>query len=240
MTLFLLFPVGVWLVCRTVNWLPLSMARDESAWLTAVRSGQNPEPCSVWSKCKSFLASPPPVNAYSAIATIGIAVVVLGLELSQFSGLSLILWFLFGCVLVTLALVDFQTRLLPDMLTLPMIWLGLLIQLLPETRTVGLDWALIGAVAGYLPLWLLAQIYRLVRGRDGLGMGDLKLLAAIGAWSGPFILPMVLFLAAIFAIALFLIGPLCCGKTAVFHEEHPFGPWIVVAYGVVMLSGHPI
>ena len=146
-------------------------------------------------------------------------------------------WFLFGCVLVTLALVDYQTKLLPDVLTLPMIWLGLIIQLFPDTRTVGLEWALIGAVAGYLPLWLLAHGYRLLRGRDGLGMGDLKLLAAMGAWSGPLILPMVIVVASVLAIGVFLLAWCIQRRRGGLQEERPFGPWIVLAYGIVLVFG---
>jgi general secretion pathway protein O len=237
MTFILLFLVSSWLVCRAVDWLPKSMERDDAAWLDAARSGQAYHSPSVWLNGQTFFAGLPPVNIYSAVAILGIGAITVGLWLSQIRGPALILWFVFGSVLVTLALVDYRTRLLPDILTLPMIWLGLLIQLLPETRTVGLEWALIGAVAGYLPLWLLAHMYRLFRGRDGLGMGDLKLLAAMGAWSGPLLLPSVLFFAALFAIASYLIGHFLNRNTPGFHEERPFGPWIVLAYGALLLIG---
>ena len=237
MTLILLLPIGIWLVCRAVDWLPETFAREETAWLDAVRNGQSYESPSVWTYCKTFFTGAPPVNILSGVATLSICTVSLVLGLSHFSSLALVLWFVFACTLVTLALVDYQTRLLPDVLTLPMLWLGLLIQLYPETRTVGLEWSLIGAVAGYLPLWLLAQVYRLLRGRDGIGMGDLKLLAAMGAWSGPLLLPMVLFLAAIFAIASFLVGRVVTRNASGFYEERPFGPWIILAYGVVLVMG---
>jgi len=236
MTLFLLFVVGSWLVCRAVDWLPRSIERDDAAWLEATLAGQTYHSPSVWSNGQSFIAGLPPFNFFSAVATLGIGVITLGFWWAQISGPALILWFLFGSVLVTLALVDYQTGLLPDVLTLPMIWLGLLIQLYPKTKTVGLEWSLIGAVAGYLPLWLLAHIYRLVRGRDGLGMGDLKLLASMGAWSGPIILPSVLFVAALLAIASYVLGRICNFNKLGFHEERPFGPWIVLAYGAVLLT----
>lgn len=145
------------------------------------------------------------------------------------------LWALWGIGLVVLAFVDARTKLLPDVLTLPLLWLGIVIQLFPETRTIGLELSVIGAVAGYLPLWLLAQAYRLIRGRDGLGMGDLKLLAAMGAWSGPLVLPQVLFLAALLAIAVYVIERLVRRSAGGFHEERPFGPAIVAAYFIVLI-----
>ena len=139
-----------------------------------------------------------------------------------------------GAVLVLLALVDFQIRLLPDVLTLPLIWAGLLLQLIPSTTTVGLEMAVVGAVLGYLPLWLLAHAYRLIRGREGLGMGDLKLLAAMGAWSGPWVLPQVVLLGALLAIAAFVLRYLTHKQSASLHEERPFGPWLILAYIVTV------
>jgi len=146
-----------------------------------------------------------------------------------------LLWALWGLALVVLAFVDARTKLLPDVLTLPLLWLGILIQLFPETRTVGLELSVIGAVAGYLPLWLFAWLYKLIRGRAGLGMGDLKLLAAMGVWSGPFVLPQVLLLAALLAIAVFVIERLVHRSAGGFHEERPFGPAIIAAYFIVLL-----
>jgi len=145
------------------------------------------------------------------------------------------LWGIWGAGLVVLAFVDARIKLLPDALTLPLLWLGIVMQLFPETRTVGLEYAVIGAVAGYLPLWLLALAYRKVRGLDGLGMGDLKLLAAMGAWSGPFLLPQVLLLAALIAIAFFVIERVLRRSTDGIHEERPFGPSIVASYFIVLL-----
>ncbi len=143
-------------------------------------------------------------------------------------------WFLYACGLILLALVDYQTKLLPDVLTIPLLWLGLLLQLFPETVSFGLEMAVIGAVLGYLPLWLLAQLYRLIRGRDGLGMGALKLLAAIGAWSGHWVLPQVIFAAALFAIIWFLIQRTMRRRDGLMHEEHPFGPWLILAYLLIV------
>ena len=118
---------------------------------------------------------------------------------------------------------------------MPLLWLGFLIQLFPETASFGLETAVMGAVLGYLPLWLLAQAYRLIRGRDGLGMGDLKLLAAMGAWSGPSVLPPVIFAAAFFAIVWLMLQRLFRRQGGHRHEEHPFGPWLILAYLLIVL-----
>lgn len=113
---------------------------------------------------------------------------------------------------------------------------GLACAAFPETATFGLELAVIGAVLGYVPLWLLAQAYRLIRGRDGLGMGDLKLLAAMGAWSGPWVLPQVIFVAALLAILGFLLERLLRHRRGGLQEERPFGPWLILAYGLIVLA----
>lgn len=236
-------PALLWVVCRLVDWLPAYYAREEAAWLAEVR--QSPEhPCVTGAAVEAdvsfdapdrralwheFFSAMPPFNGLTAIAITGVVILAGLLGLAALPPVVTGLWFIFGCALIVLALVDAQTKLLPDALTLPMIWLGLVIQLSPGTASVGLELAVIGAVAGYLPLWLLAQGYRLLRGRDGLGMGDLKLLAAMGAWSGPWIVPQVIFLAALIAIIVFLFIRIRVGKGGI-HEEYPFGPWIVLAY----------
>ncbi len=236
--------VTIWLVCRAVEWLPKHYAHEDALWLAHMRaksiqcdglpvqieelSGQEPA-------APPFVGLPRP-GAMTLIAVVSVVTVAIWACLNQMSPESIVAWFVFGCGLVILALVDYQTRLLPDILTLPLIWLGLLIQLWPATRTVGLEMAVIGAVAGYLPLWLLAHFYWLVRKRDGLGMGDLKLLAAMGAWSGPWVLPYVLLGASLLAI----LGVICCRLLASrrigMQEELPFGPSIILAYGLVLLA----
>jgi leader peptidase (prepilin peptidase)/N-methyltransferase len=143
-------------------------------------------------------------------------------------------WMLFGWGLIALAVIDARTKLLPDVLTLPLMWLGIVMQLFPETRTVGLESSIWGVVAGYVPLWLLAHMYLLLRGRDGLGMGDLKLLAAMGAWSGAAILPMVVFLAALMALIGVLTLRVVRRESSDLQAEFPFGPWIAVAYGLLV------
>lgn len=239
--------LAVWLVVRAAFWLPSHYKREEAFWLNAVKdhpvSGSVGEPCEPAfgvQLLQSFMCGGVPVNLLTLLGVIGVLAVAVWVSASLNSATSQLAWFVFGSTLVLLALVDIQTKLLPDALTLPMLWLGLVIQLFPETRTVGLEFSVVGAIAGYLPLWVLALAYRLIRGRDGLGMGDLKLLAAMGAWSGPFVLPQVLLLAALLAIALFVIERVLHRSTAGIHEERPFGPAIVAAYFIVMTFAHSV
>lgn len=228
-----------WLVCRAAAWLPLYYAREEQTWISAVRNSngdrlQHPESPGVALLWREFLGGLPPLNRYTAIAILGMGLVTVGLWFSLPPGWAMAAWFFYVSGLILLALIDYQTKLLPDVLTIPLLWLGLIMQLFPDTASIGLEVAVVGAVLGYVPLWLLAQAYRLIRGRDGLGMGDLKLLAAMGAWSGPLILPQVLFVAALLAIIGFFARRILCAHGATMRDEFPFGPWLILAYLVIV------
>jgi len=91
--------------------------------------------------------------------------------------------------LIALAFIDLEHQLLPDAITLPMIWLGLLQSLFPVFTDSHAS--IVGAVSGYLTLWLVFQLFRLVTGKDGMGFGDFKLLALLGAWLGAAMLPQI-------------------------------------------------
>lgn len=224
--------------CMLSEWLPKHMEQQEAMCIQEIldEHGYVPEsradetdlnPLRFWHLPKLSV-----VNA----GCVGLSLFAISVAIQHGQmGIQTSLWAVWGVALVVLAFVDARTKLLPDVLTLPLLWLGIVIQLFPETRTIGIELSVIGAVAGYLPLWLLAQAYRLIRGRDGLGMGDLKLLAAMGAWSGPFVLPQVLLLAALLAIAVFVIERLVHRSAGGFHEERPFGPAIVAAYFIVLI-----
>ena len=101
----------------------------------------------------------------------------------------------FTWALIALTFIDFDTQLLPDSITQPLIWLGLLLNL--NGFFTGLDSALIGAVAGYLMLWSVYWLFKLVTKKEGMGYGDFKLLAAIGAWLGWQMLPLVILLSSL-------------------------------------------
>ncbi|HEY3983539.1 A24 family peptidase [Cedecea sp.] len=129
-----------------------------------------------------------------------------------------------GWMLLALALIDYDYQLLPDNLTLPLLWLGLLFQLCGGT--VALVDAVIGAMVGYLCLWLLYWAFRLATGRETLGYGDFKLLAALGAWLGWMALPGLLLLAALAGITVTLLARLFFQRP--LDAPLPFGPLLAL------------
>jgi leader peptidase (prepilin peptidase)/N-methyltransferase len=139
----------------------------------------------------------------------------------------------FTWTLIALAGIDFRTQLLPDQLTFPLLWLGLLLSLLP--MFVAAPSAIIGAAAGYLSLWSVYWLFKLLTGKEGMGYGDFKLLAALGAWMGPVSLLPIILLSS-------LIGALI-GGTLIALRRHqrelpmPFGPFIAAAGWVWLVAG---
>ena len=146
-----------------------------------------------------------------------------------------LLWCGFVGALVALAGIDWDTTLLPDNMTLPLLWAGLLAAALGWT--IPLKASLWGAMAGYLSLWTVYWLFKHATGKEGMGYGDFKLLAALGAWLGvQMILPIVLaasLLGAIVGIGMKLSGALREGRYV------PFGPFLAGAGIVVMLAGTP-
>ena len=127
--------------------------------------------------------------------------------------------------LLTLAAIDLESGLLPDDLTLPLLWLGLLVNM--QLGLVPLADAVLGAVFGYLFLWLVYWGHFLLTGRQGLGYGDFKLLAALGAWGGWQCLPQVLLLAALGGLVVALLL-LATGRMT-RQQAMPFGPFLALA-----------
>jgi len=144
-----------------------------------------------------------------------------------------LLWCAFVATLVALAAIDWDTTLLPDNMTIPLLWSGLVAS--AAGWTIDLQSALWGAVAGYLSLWLVYWIFKLATGKEGMGFGDFKLLAALGAWLGiKMLLPIVLaasLIGAVVGIAMKLSAALREGRYV------PFGPFLAGAALVVMLAG---
>ncbi len=138
---------------------------------------------------------------------------------------------LFGWLLIALAFIDIDHQLLPDNLVLPLMWGGLLLSI-GEINGVSMRDSLIGAAAGYLSLWLVYHLFRLATGKEGMGYGDFKLLAALGAWMGWQMLPLIIILSAVVGavvgIALILLGRQRRGSTI------PFGPFLALA-GLISL-----
>lgn len=123
--------------------------------------------------------------------------------------------------LLALTFIDADTQYLPDQLTLPLVWLGLIFNF--KDGLVSLDSSVLGAILGYGSLWLLCKLYYLTTGKIGMGGGDFKLLAALGAWLGVAALPVVIFAAS-------LIGLLIAVLTGVQRDKpFPFGPSLALA-----------
>ena len=139
-------------------------------------------------------------------------------------------------ILVALTFIDLDKLLLPDQLTLPLLWLGLLLNV--SGQFVTLSDAVIGAAAGYMVLWLLYWAFKLLTGKEGMGYGDFKLLAALGAWLGWQSLPLILILSscvgAILGIALIIMQRQQQGKPM------PFGPYLAIAGWIALLWGNQI
>ena len=151
-------------------------------------------------------------------------------------GLAAIAAMVFLWTMIALSFIDFDTQLLPDSITLPLVWAGLLLNL--GATFVDLPSAVIGAAAGYLSLWCVYWGFKLATGKEGMGFGDFKLLAAIGAWLGWQMLPLVVlassFVGAIFGITLMLFAK---------HGRNvpiPFGPYLAVAGAIALLWGKPL
>ncbi len=135
--------------------------------------------------------------------------------------------------LIALSGIDFRTQLLPDQLTLPLLWLGLLLSLLPMFVTAPAS--ILAAAIGYLSLWSVYWAFKLLTGKEGMGHGDFKLLAALGAWMGPLSLLPIILLSS-------LIGALVGGTLIALrrHERQipmPFGPFLAAAGWVWFVAG---
>lgn len=140
---------------------------------------------------------------------------------------------LFVWAMIALTGIDFDTQLLPDSITLPMVWLGLLFNLLGTYTS--LSSAVIGAMAGYLSLWSVYWGFRLATGKEGMGFGDFKLLAAIGAWLGWQMLPVTILLSSLVG-AIVGVGLIVLAKRG-RNVPIPFGPYLAAAGLLALFYG---
>jgi leader peptidase (prepilin peptidase) / N-methyltransferase len=134
-------------------------------------------------------------------------------------------WMGFVAALIALAMIDLDTCFLPDVITLPLMWAGILFNLI--TQTVSLEYSVLGAVAGYMILWFIYHVFKLITGKEGMGFGDFKLLAAGGAWIGVHGLLSVLTVASVIGVIFGLAIQFIRGKS--MSSPFPFGPSIVIA-----------
>jgi leader peptidase (prepilin peptidase) / N-methyltransferase len=141
---------------------------------------------------------------------------------------------LFTWALIALTMIDIDHQLLPDDITLPLLWLGLLFNL--DATYVSVSDAVLGAVIGYLSLWSIYHVFKLLTGKEGMGYGDFKLLAALGAWLGWQMLPEVILMSS-------LVGAICgivlmLAKRRGREVPIPFGPYLAIAGWLALLLGN--
>ncbi|EMB51664.1 leader peptidase PilD [Vibrio mimicus] len=144
---------------------------------------------------------------------------------------------LFSYVLIAATFIDLDTMLLPDQLTLPLLWSGIALALF-ELSPVSLTDAVIGAMAGYLSLWSIYWLFKLLTGKEGMGYGDFKLLAALGAWLGWQQLPVIVLLSSVVGL-LFGLIQLRLQKQGI-DKAFPFGPYLAIAGWIALLWGNTV
>ena len=171
----------------------------------------------------------PVVEATTALMTF-VVLWAVGVNAAGFAAVLLTWW------LIPLALIDADTYYLPDAMTLPLLWLGLLLN--TQAVLVDLESAVWGAIAGYLSLWSVFQLFKLLTGKEGMGFGDFKLLAALGAWLGWQSLPTIVilssFVGAVVGIALIALA----GRDRA--RPIPFGPYLAAAGWLTLVWGEDI
>lgn len=143
---------------------------------------------------------------------------------------------IFVWALITLAVIDLNTQLLPDDITLPLLWMGLLVNM--NNSYTDIHSAIIGAVVGYLFLWLIYWGFKLITGKEGMGYGDFKLLSAIGAWLGWSMLPLVILLSSLVG-ATVGIGLIIAAKLKK-NIPIPFGPYLVGGALIALFWGEKL
>jgi leader peptidase (prepilin peptidase)/N-methyltransferase len=180
--------------------------------------------------CKAPISAQYPlVEALTALAAF-VVVWRFGFTAQAAAGLAL------SFCLIALSGIDIRTQLLPDNVTLPLLWGGLLLSLVPVFVSP-VD-AILGAAIGYLSLWLVYQTFKLATGKEGMGYGDFKLLGALGAWMGPVSLLPIVLLSSLAGAIIGSIALATYGKDR--STPIPFGPFIAVAGWIQFIWGEPL
>ena len=145
----------------------------------------------------------------------------------------------FSAYLIAMVFIDADTQLLPDQLTLPLMWSGIVFHL--AAYLLQADWgittlvdSLLGAIVGYLSLWSIFQLFKLVTGKEGMGYGDFKLLAALGAWLGIGVLPIIIIMSALVGLIFAII------MKVAKNQPMPFGPYLAISGWLVLIFNQPI
>jgi leader peptidase (prepilin peptidase) / N-methyltransferase len=182
------------------------------------------------SNCKAPInARYPAVELLTGLLTLAVAW-KFGVSVQAISAIA------FTWALIALTFIDADTTLLPDDITLPLLWAGLLVNAFGLFTS--LSAAVFGAVAGYLVLWSVFWLFKLTTGKEGMGYGDFKLLAAIGAWLGWQMLPQVILLSALVGAIVGVIGIVVYGREK--GAKIPFGPYLAAAGFIALLWGPQI
>ena len=182
------------------------------------------------SECKSKISPRyPVVEITSALLTLFVAM-HFGFGWQALAGI-ILTW-----ALLALSLIDFDVQLLPDTITLPFLWIGLILSLFGIFTDPAS--AIIGAVAGYLSLWSVYQLFKLVTGKEGMGFGDFKLLALFGAWLGWQYLPQIVMISALVGAVVGVSLILTLGRDR--NIPIPFGPYLAAAGWISLLWGESI
>jgi leader peptidase (prepilin peptidase)/N-methyltransferase len=138
--------------------------------------------------------------------------------------------------LISLTMIDFDTHLLPDNITLPLLWLGLIANSFGLYTSV--EDALWGAIFGYVSLWSVYWLFKIVTGKEGMGYGDFKLLAVLGAWMGWQFLPLIILLSSFVGAAIGIAGIIIRGRDK--NMPIPFGPYLAIAGWIAFIWGDNI
>lgn len=182
------------------------------------------------SKCKTPISFRYPLIELLSAILAAVSAWKFGFSLAGFSAI-LLSW-----ALISLAMIDYDTQYLPDQITLPFLWLGLILNL--NNAFTKIDSAIIGAIAGYLSLWSVYHLFKLITKKEGMGYGDFKLLALLGAWMGWQFLPVIIILSS-------LVGSII-GISLIIFKKHqrevpiPFGPYLAIAGWIALIWGDEI
>jgi leader peptidase (prepilin peptidase)/N-methyltransferase len=182
------------------------------------------------SQCKNAIAIRYPL--------VEISTALLSLVIAQHFGVSMLTCYalILTWALIALTMIDFDHMLLPDQIVLPLLWLGLWVNL--TNSIVPLEDAVIGAIAGYSSLYLIFWLFKLATGKEGMGFGDFKLFALFGAWLGWQLLPLLILMASV-------VGAII-GISLMLFKDHqksqaiPFGPYLAIAGWITLLWGNNI
>jgi len=182
------------------------------------------------SSCKTHISAQYPIIEATTAALSLVIAIKFGVSAETFFGL-ILTW-----ALVSLTMIDAKTQLLPDNITLPLLWLGIFANTFEVFTT--LESSVFGAIIGYLVLWGVYKLFKAITGKEGMGYGDFKLLAALGAWMGWEMLPQIILLSSVvgafIGIAMILLTR---------HNKNvpiPFGPYLAIAGWIAFIWGHDI